>query len=103
MRKKRRVEIQAQPVLLRPLDPALKMLRRKFIAVHWISAGLRIKRVQVQSMLAGNERKRLVQVRAQFGWRACFARIITGDSQPTAKGACPILKSAHVIALPAVE
>jgi hypothetical protein len=59
--------------------------------------------MQVEALLAGDERHRLLGVGAEFLRRAGFAGIIAGGDQAAAEGAAEIFKSAHVIALPAVE
>src|ERR1035437_6099255 len=103
MREAGRVEVEAESVFLRPRNPVLEMLRRNFVAVNFLAAELAVERVQIQTMFSGSERIRFFQIGAKFVRRARFAGIISGGDESAAQRAAEIFKSAHVIALPAVQ
>jgi hypothetical protein len=103
MREAGGVEIQADADFLGPVNPVLEMLRLDFVAVHFLAAELAVERVQVEAVLAGNERQRLLGVGAQFVRRAGLAGIIAGGDEAAAERAAEIFKAAHVVALPAME
>ena len=49
--------VEVQPIrCLGPIDPPLEMLRLHLVAVDLLAAGLAVEGVQVQPVLAGNER-----------------------------------------------
>ena len=79
------------------------MRRRDFVAVHFLAAELAVERVQIQTMLARDERISFFQIGAEFIRRARLAGIIAGGHQPAAERAAEIFKAAHVVALPAVQ
>ena len=54
-------------------------------------------------MLAGDERKRLVEVGAKFIGRAGFAWIVSGHRNAAAESFAGVFKTADIITLPAVE
>ena len=103
MRKTSRIKIQTKSAFLRPRNPVGEMFRFNRVAVHFPAAKLAIERVQVQTMFAGNERQRFVEVGAKFFRRARLAGIISRDREAVAERATDIFKTAHVVALPAVQ
>ena len=103
MREARWVEIEPDALGLGPINPVLEMLRLDFVAVHFLAAELAVKRVQVQTMLAGDEGERPVEVGAEFVGRAGFAGIISRGHNAAGERAAEILEAADVVALPAVE
>ena len=103
MREKRRIEIHSQSVLLCPMNPTLEMFRRKLVSVHPFPIGLGIRRVQVQPVLAGNQRKRHLHVRAQFIRCPRFTWVISRDRQSAAQLSRYTFESADIIPLPAVQ
>ena len=74
MREQRRVEVQADPERLRPVDPAGEMLRADRVAVDAPCAELAVEGVQVEAMRAGNQRQGLRRVAAELVRRARLAR-----------------------------
>ena len=103
MREARRIEIEAEAVFLRPRNPVLKMHRRDFVAVHFLAAEFAVKRMQIQTVFARNQRIGFLQIRAQFLRRARLAGIIARGDEAAAERAAEVFKPAHVIALPAME
>ena len=97
------IEIHAQSLLLGPIDPALEMLGAKFVAIDPLAARLGVAGVQVEAVLAGNEREGLVRVAAEFVGRAGLAGIVARDGQSAAQFLAGIFESAHVVALPAMQ
>lgn len=103
MRETRGIEIEAQPMRLRPADPVLEVRDFDLVAIHFPAPKLAIHRVKVDAMLARDEGKGLLQVGPQFIRRACLAGIVARDRKSTAQRAAKILESADVVSLPAVE
>src|SRR5688572_215568 len=103
MREERAVEIEAHLATVGPVDPGGKMFRDQFIALDRSSARLRIDRVQVQPVAAGNQTQCLVQVCPQLLGIAGFAGIIACGLDAAIAESAGALEAAHVVALPAVE
>ena len=74
MREAGRIEIHADAATLGPVDPALEMLGRDLVAVDALAAELAVERVQVEAMLAGNQRIRFFEIGPQLVGRAGLAR-----------------------------
>ena len=66
VREERRVEVEADPQRLRPVDPRGEMFRPDRVAVHESPAEIAVRRVQVESMASRDERQRLGGVRAEL-------------------------------------
>src|SRR5262245_40992365 len=79
------------------------MFGLKFVAFDTFAAGLGIRRVEAQAMFAGDERKCLSEIAAQFVRCSSFARIIARDSQPAAESSVRIFKAADIVALPTMQ
>ena len=79
------------------------MLRLNRVAVNFFTAKFAVERVQIQTMFSRNQRQRFVEVGAKFFRRAGLAGIISRDREAVAKCATGIFKTAHVVALPAVQ
>jgi hypothetical protein len=103
MRETGRVEVQPDAEGLGPVDPVLEMFRLDLVPIHLLPAELTVERVQIEPMLAGDERQRLGCVRAQFIRRPGFAGIIAGGHDTAAQGAAEVLEPADIVALPAVK
>src|SRR5208283_710150 len=73
MREAGGIEIHADADGFGPVNPALEMFGADLIAVHFFAAEIAVKRVQVEAMLAGNERQRLLGVGTEFLRGAGFA------------------------------
>ena len=69
------VEVQLDLLLGGPVDPTLKMFNFDFITING-TVEFSVKSVQVQPMLARNQRVGKLQVAAQLVWRSCPARIV---------------------------
>jgi len=96
------VEVEADAVLFRPVDPAFEVLHFQFIALDLPAVGLGVDRVQVEPLLAGDEREHFVNICAQFFGVAGAARVVAGHSQSAVEGP-GVLEAGDVVALPAVE
>jgi hypothetical protein len=103
MREAGGIEIQADAERLGPVNPVLEMLRLDFVAVHLLAAELAVEGVEIEPVRAGNERQRLLGVGAEFLGRAGLAGIIAGGHDAAGERAAEIFKTAHVVALPAVQ
>ena len=81
------------------------MSARKLIARDRLSSTeVGVYRMEVQAMLAWNEREGLVQILAQLLERARLAGVVAGGlNTTTAKGTTFALKSPNIIALPTVQ
>ena len=110
------VEVEAESLRLCPRDPVLEVRYFDLVPVHALAAELTIHGVEVQAVLSGDERERLLQIPAQLIVRACFAGVIARDGESAAEfGLCnlllhmqqkvvaQLLEAADVVALPAVE
>ena len=91
------------PSDLGPGNPVLEMLGLDFVAVHFFAAELAVEGMQVEAVLAGNERQRFGRVGAKFIGRARFAGIIARGHDAAGERAAEIFKAAHVVALPAMQ
>ena len=96
----RRIEIEADAFFLREINPGLKMLRLDGIAVDVLVRDA-IRRVEVELVLARNQRIRLADVGHELFRIACAARIIARRRDATRQRVA--VKAEHVIALPAVH
>ena len=103
VREEGRVEIHADLLALGPIDPALEMLRLDLVAIDAAAAELAVEGVQVEAVLAGDQREGLVQVGAKFLGRAGLAGIVARDREAAAEFFARVLEAADVVALPAVE
>ena len=60
-----RIEIEADTLLRRPIDPTLKMLDADFVAID-VPMEFAVAGVQIQSMLSRDQRIRHLQIAAKF-------------------------------------
>lgn len=81
----------------------MEMLDAKHVSIHCAITSLSIERVKIQPVSARYQRQRHRYVPPKLIRRSSLARIVAGDRQPTAQFASRVLKSAHVVALPAME
>ena len=102
MREIRGVEVNAHAALFGIVHPNLKILRLNGVAVMIAILKYCIAGMQVQLVLAGNQRKCLVQVCHQLLGRGGLARIIAGRLNAAGKRAV-VVKAGHIIALPTVH
>ena len=103
MREVRGVEIHPQSLFLAPVDPALEMLGAQFIPIDPLAARLGVTGVQVEAVLAGNQRKGLDRVAAQLVGRAGLAEVVARNRQSAAQLLAGVFESTHVVALPTVQ
>ena len=103
MREVSRIEIHAQSLFLAPIDPALEVLGKQFVPIDPLAAGLGVTGMEIEAVLAGNQREGLDRVAAQLIGRAGLAGVIAGDGQPPAQFLACLFKSPHVVALPAMQ
>ena len=103
MREARRVKIHAESVDPGPGDPIAEMVRCDGVAVNPPGAELSITGVKVHAMCAGNQCQRFLQIGAEFVRRAGLAGMIACDRKATAERLARVFKSAHIVALPALE
>ncbi len=103
MREAGGIEVQAEAIGFRPADPIQEVLGFDFVAVHAFAAELAINRVHVHAMFAGNQRKGLFDVGAQFVRRARLAGVIARYGKAAPERVAEVFETADVIALPAME
>ena len=75
MREARGIEIKLEPLLLRPINPTLKMCWSDLIAVHELPSKLTIHCMEIKTMTAGNKAVRLLEICPEFidrGVEKCF-------------------------------
>src|SRR5882672_4141961 len=103
MREARGIEVKAEAVGFRPVDPVPEVAGFDFVAIHALAAALAINRVQIHAMFAGDQRKGLLDVGAQLVRRARPAGVMTGDGKAAPGRDAEIFETANVITLPAME
>ena len=103
MREASRIEVEAEAVRFRPVDPVHEVVDFDFVSVHALAAELAINRMQVHTMFAGDKRKGLFDVGAQFIRCARLAGVVARDGKAASERAVTILEPAYVVALPAVK
>ncbi len=99
----RRIEVQPETVRARPIDPALELRDRVFVASDGLAAEVGVAGMQIDAVRAGNQGKRFFQVAAQFVERARLAGVVAGDGEAAAEFGAGFLEAAHVVALPAMH
>ena len=95
------VEVNSYFLQLCVLYPCVKVLRLKPVALNLLAAGYRIYRVEIYSLLSGNEREHLVKIRHQLLRRSRLSGVVSGRLY-TAGERSAVLKARDVVALPAV-
>ena len=104
VRKASGVEIHAKTAGLGPVDPTLEVLHGVGIAIHLAAAEVGITGVQVEAVLAGDQRQRLLEVSAQFVDRPGFPGVVASGLNAAAGEHCIwFFKTADVVSLPAVQ
>src|SRR5207253_11086482 len=96
------VEIQPEPPLLRPVDPALEVLWPDLIAVDG-TVGIQVDRVQVEALWPRDLGHRHLHVGAQLVRVPGTPWVVAGGLDSSRQGALRVLESPHVVALPAVQ
>src|SRR5579862_6541485 len=102
MRETGGIKVESDTIRLCPGNPIFEMLEGDFVAIDFLSAELAVEGVKVQAMFAGNQRKRLVQIGAEFIRCARFAGMVAGGDESAAEGGVRVFKTADIVALPAV-
>src|SRR5262249_16022329 len=103
MREVSRIEVHADALISRPVDPVPEVLRQSGIPLDLAAGRLGIARMQVHAKRAGQQGERLLQIAAKFLRAARLAGVMPSDGQSSADRRTEILESADVIALPAVQ
>lgn len=102
VREHRRVEVEHDAALARPVEPGVEVLGFQLVALHLFAAGHGVDRVQRQPFFAGNHAVRLVEIGGQLLEAAGFAGIIAGRLNAAGKIAA-VEKALDVVALPAMH
>ena len=102
MRERGRVEVQHHVVFLGPLHPALEVLHFHLVAVDKLSAEVTVDFVQVQAVVAGQQRLHKLDVLSHLVDVAGAAGIVACGLNATTEGIVA-LEAHHVVCLPAVE
>ena len=103
MRKKRRVEVQGNPLVGRPIHPAPEMLGADFVPLDLPAAVFEINRVQAEAVFAGNEVHRPGGVGAEFLGRSRPAGVIARGHDAAVGQSADALEPRHVVPLPALN
>ena len=96
------VEVEAEPALLSPREPALELLRRVGVAVELFAAELGVAGMQAELHLPGDEAQRLVDVRAQLVRRGGAPGIVA-RRRDAAGQLADAVEADQVVPLPAVH
>ena len=103
MREESRVEIDTHAVCFGKIDPFLEMLGLKRVAVGKFALfENRVAGVNVDLLLAGNERHSFIHIGKQLFGSSCLARIVTGGLDTAGKRAV-MVEADNVVTLPAVH
>src|SRR2546422_9294228 len=97
------VEVQAQIISLRPVNPVLKVFGLELVSIHALAASFGVSGMKVYAMLAGNEGESFFQVVAQFIGCARASRVVASHRKPAAKLRAQLFKPSDIVALPAVK
>ena len=100
------VEVEADLVLLRPVDPVREVLRHYGVAVdEFAAAKLGVAGVKGDAVLAGDVGEHLLHVGAEFVGVARLAGVVAGDGEAVAEagGFAQMLEAADIVALPALD
>ena len=81
------VEVDADLLLLREIHPAGEVADIQLIAIDLLAVGLGVDRVQVQTLLAGDQADGLGEVRAQLIAVAGLAGVVAGGQGSAARAA----------------
>lgn len=102
MRKVSRIEVESRFLFLCPVDPALEVRRRDFIARDRFP-GVQVDGMEIQALCAGDQGKRLVQIGAELPDVSRASRIISRGKNAAGRSACAGFEADDVVALPAVH
>ena len=97
------VEVVLDTVLLAPLNPALEIFGRNLVAVNELALEVAVDFVEIEAVLAGNERHGIENVVTQFIYVAGFAGIVAVDLYSAGETAFARFKTGYVVSLLAVH
>ena len=97
------IEVHAEFLVPRPVDPGLEMARLELISIDPLAGDLGVAGVQIEAVLARDLSQGQFEVGAQFRGCAGLARIIAGDCQAAAERIRHVFKATDVVTLPAME
>ena len=102
--KKRGVEIHAQPLGLRPVDPAPEVLRVVLAPLLPLASEIGIAGMEVETVRAGNQREGHPEILTQLLDGPRLAGVVTGGRQAASgEVRSGVLKSPDIVPLPAVH
>src|SRR6267378_3422741 len=96
------VEVEPDPPLLRPVDPALEVLRPDLAALDG-AVRFQVDRVQVEALGPRDLGHRHLHVGAQLVRVPGAPRIVAGALDSSRQGALRVLEPPHVVSLPAMQ
>src|SRR5438132_1884462 len=96
------VEVEPEPPLLRPVDPALEVLWPDLAALDG-AIGFQVDRVQVEALGSRDLGHRHLYVGAQLVRIPGAPRVVAGGLDSSGQGALRVFEPAHVVSLPAVQ
>jgi hypothetical protein len=73
------------------------------IPIHRLATELAIHGVKIDPVSSGNQGQRLIQIRTKFLRRPRPPGMVPGHGKTTSQASARVLKSGHVIALPAMQ
>ena len=97
------IEVEPHAAALRPADPVDEVRGVDLVAVHLLAAKLAIEGVEVEPVLAWDDRERGVEIAAEFVGRAGSSGIVAGHGEAAADRPALVLEAADVVSLPAVQ
>src|SRR6478672_5995667 len=103
MRKKRRIEIEADAQPLGPIDPAAEMLRIDGITRHALATEVAVGGVQVEAVRAGDQRQRFSRILPEFVSGSSLAGIVPRRRKTAADLRRRRLEPTHIVSLPAMN
>src|SRR6185503_3142745 len=103
MREERGIEVEFQPLPLRPLNPTGEMLGLELRAFHTAPAGFGINRMQVHAVAAWDHPQAALQITTQFVGRPRLAGVVARYRQPAVEPSRATFKPANVVPLPAMQ
>lgn len=96
------IKIKSEPLRARPLNPTFKVGGFDFVPIDAFSAELAVACMEVETMAARDERERPFEISTQLTWVTGLSGIVACDGETTAERSGSGLKSAYIVALPAM-
>ena len=104
MREERGVEVERNAIVFRPLHPVGEMFGADLVAVNDFAVRFGIDGVEVETLLAGDEREGLFGVFTEHVRRDGGAGVVAnGHDAAAGDGFVMDFEAFHIVALPAVE